>query len=643
MKHLHVLSLIAFCGLLVGPCPESSGKAADNSVTETIHLFNGKDLSGFYTFVKERGRDADPKKVFTVQDGLLRISGEEWGCVTSDAEYENYHLIAEFKWGEITHAPRVDRARDSGILVHSVGEDGGYSGIWMRSIECQLIEGGTGDFIVVGDGSEAYAVTCPVAPEQEGSSHVYLPGGTPATRYSGRVNWYDRDPGWKDVKGYRGARDVEKPVGEWNRLECICDGESITVLLNGVTVNRCFKALPSRGRIQVQSEGAELFFRRIDLLPLEDASRTASVDARPRRLIYNCDANNTFIYDEPPMTPADVYKYVDEVAAVGVTTFFMCPNFGMVMNYPTEAGDFIGEHASPALLESVKPDAAAKSSERGIVNLRGLIAAGHDPMGLMFNRAREVGMETFLTFRLNEVHAVDQEDHLILSRFWKEHPEWRIGKPGDPLPQLYLDILGPRTHPIVAGWLPGGLDFSVPEVRAHRLAQLRECCERFPIDGLDLDFQRFPMYFKPGTETDNVAVMTQWIREIRSMMREVGEKRGRPLLLSVRIMARPEQNLAIGLDPLTWAQEELVDLVTVSHYLRNDFPLPVAEYRALLPPKMPMYGSIEVEPEPDSYRTMARDLWRGGVDGILVYNFFSTREGGKEPPFGLLRELRDPK
>ena len=116
-------------------------------------MFNGKNLDGWYTFIKDRGKNVDPKKVFTVKNGMIRISGEEFGCITSNDEFENYKITVEYKWGEITYEPRVDKARDSGLLLHSIGEDGGSDGTWMHSIECQIIEGGTGDFIVVGDGS----------------------------------------------------------------------------------------------------------------------------------------------------------------------------------------------------------------------------------------------------------------------------------------------------------------------------------------------------------------------------------------------------------------------------------------------------------------------------------------------------------
>lgn len=235
---------------------------------ESVPLFDGRNLNAFYSFLKDRGRDSDPKGVFTVVDGLLRISGEEWGCITTNERFDNYHLVAEFKWGMRTWGERADRARDSGILIHSTGPDGAYSGTWMHSIECQIIEGGTGDVLVVGDGSDRFAATAPVSPQKQESSHVYSPDGQPATIHSGRINWWGRDPGWKDAKNFRGAKDVERPDGEWNRLEVIAAGRTVTVILNGVLVNQCVDVLPRAGQIQIQSEGAEIFFQKIALTRL---------------------------------------------------------------------------------------------------------------------------------------------------------------------------------------------------------------------------------------------------------------------------------------------------------------------------------------------------------------------------------------
>lgn len=230
-------------------------------------LFNGKDLTNFYTYLKGLGKNNDPKKVFTVHDGMIHVTGEIFGCFTTEKEYENYHLLVEFKWGEKTYAPREKKSMDSGILLHCVGEDGAAGGVWMESIECQLIEGGTGDFILV-KGKSPQAPSLTVEAEERGKQLYYKPGATAMTRSGGRINWFARDPNWKDVQGFRGEKDVEKPAGQWNRLEVICDGDSITNILNGVVVNKGTKASLKKGKILFQSEGAEVFFRKIALKSL---------------------------------------------------------------------------------------------------------------------------------------------------------------------------------------------------------------------------------------------------------------------------------------------------------------------------------------------------------------------------------------
>lgn len=264
MRHLLSLALVGLLASLIHAEP----------VTKPIKLFNGKDLTNFYTYLRGIGKNKDEKGVFTVKDGAIRVSGELFGCFTTEKEYENYRLVVEFKWGTKTWPPRVKNTMDSGVLLHCVGEDGGSSydkdgkpsGPWMESIECQLIEGGTGDFILVG-GKGKPMVTATV--KQIGTQWYFDAMGKPKEFTGGRINWWGRDPAWKDIKGFRGKKDVEKPVGQWNKLECICDGDKITNILNGVVVNACTNASHTKGKILFQSEGAEVYFRRIELLPLE--------------------------------------------------------------------------------------------------------------------------------------------------------------------------------------------------------------------------------------------------------------------------------------------------------------------------------------------------------------------------------------
>jgi hypothetical protein len=257
---LRTLSLSAFILALAVP----AGFA--DPVKEPITLFNGKDLTNFYTYLDKYKKNNDPEKVITVAGGMIRVSGEVFGGFVTEKEYENYHLVIEFKWGEKTGPKRAEAARDSGILLHCTGEDGNASGFWMESIECQMIEGGTGDFILVKGKNQP---TMTATAEKRGNEWYYNPKSEPRKFTGGRINWTDRDPMWKDVKGFRGKHDLEKPVGEWNRLECICDGDKITNILNGTVVNAGTGASHTKGKILFQSEGAEVFFRRIELLPLK--------------------------------------------------------------------------------------------------------------------------------------------------------------------------------------------------------------------------------------------------------------------------------------------------------------------------------------------------------------------------------------
>jgi hypothetical protein len=230
-----------------------------------ILAFNGKDLTGFYPYTRDHGYD-DPNKVFTVEDRMIRVSGQEFGGFATCGNFSDYHLVVEWKWGTKTWPPREKASRDSGILLHCVGPDGAAGGQWMESIECQIIEGGCGDLLVVpGQGRPSLTCETRVGPDKQ---LYFEKGGNLAVKTSGRFNWWGRDPAWKDVLGVRGARDLEKPAGEWNRMEVVCDGDTITNIVNGYVANVGIKSSLTQGKIQFQSEGAEIFFRTIEIRPL---------------------------------------------------------------------------------------------------------------------------------------------------------------------------------------------------------------------------------------------------------------------------------------------------------------------------------------------------------------------------------------
>jgi hypothetical protein len=234
-----------------------------------IPLFNGKDLEGWDTWLgrpvgsKEFvGLNNDPKHVYTLvtEDGkpAIRISGEIFGALTSKQEFENYHLRLEFKWGQKKWPPREKAPRDSGLLYHCVGPFGKPNPNWLESLEFQIQEHDCGDFYsVAGTVVDVHGV------RKGDKGTVYYQKGAPLlTGIKSRIV--------RDV-------DHEKPLGQWNTLELMSVGGTSVHIVNGkanmVLTNSRHnvggKEGPlTRGKIQLQSEGAEVFYRNIAYRPL---------------------------------------------------------------------------------------------------------------------------------------------------------------------------------------------------------------------------------------------------------------------------------------------------------------------------------------------------------------------------------------
>jgi hypothetical protein len=189
---------------------------------------------------------------------------------------------------------------------------------------------------------------------------------------------------------------------------------------------------------------------------------------------------------------------------------------------------------------------------------------------------------------------------------------------------------------------------------------IEEAVRRYDCDGIELDFQRFPTFFQGGTTAGRVAKINGLVERVRTMLDAEGERRGKRLVLAARIpsdygRSAPsyETARAIGCDPVVWARNGWVDFLTVSEFLFVRYDLPIKPWKQLIA-SVPIYGGIECAEggqreqrlTPDRYRRAARHLWADGADGVYLFNFFTTRERGKdafEPPFEVLKELGDPK
>jgi hypothetical protein len=242
-------------------------------------LFNGKDFSGWdkYLGPKDSGQPAvglnnDPDGVFSVVevDGApaIRVSGQTIGGISTSEEFEGFHLRLQFKWGSRTWPPRQDIDRDSGILYWAVGPHGAGSGGWLRSVECNVMEDDFGSFwgvagavadVEIGDAELAYAE------DPKTNYPVYKRGGRRVTS------------GFGGVSGIRPDPIVEQPHDRWHTAEVIAvDGTGIHVINGQVTLVISNSRHPvdgrlvplQRGKIQLQSEWAEVFYRNLEIRPL---------------------------------------------------------------------------------------------------------------------------------------------------------------------------------------------------------------------------------------------------------------------------------------------------------------------------------------------------------------------------------------
>ncbi len=260
---MHARSILAVAALLAG-----AGAGAQEPIRpkETIKLFNGKDLPGLTTWLKDTKRD-DPRKVFSVKEGILHLSGDGFGYVATAKEYRDYHLTVEYRWGKKTDGGKF--VRNSGILLHATGPDGGAGGTWMSCIECQLAQGCVGDLIVI-RGKDAKGDVIPVSLKSETALGPdkrprWKAGGEVRTFTKGQLWWSLHEPGFKELIDTRGKDDLESPLGEWTKVECLCQGSRLEIRVNGTKVNEAFDVFPAAGKILLQTEGFEIDFRRFEV------------------------------------------------------------------------------------------------------------------------------------------------------------------------------------------------------------------------------------------------------------------------------------------------------------------------------------------------------------------------------------------
>lgn len=360
-----------------------------------------------------------------------------------------------------------------------------------------------------------------------------------------------------------------------------------------------------------------LFFLLISIVYL-----TFSQQPAPKsRFIYGNDGTDILsneLHNSRLISVDDVYDYVDIAANSQVTTYMICSG-DLLTFYKSGIERALG-HVSEIENNREKGKIGENLLQSDIKvykdNFDRLDSiAKSDIVRLTIDRAKEKGMEAFITFRMNDLHFNDISlyNPLVQSDFWLNNPELRVGK-----------------HP---GWhADGALNFARKEVRKYKLDLIEEQCRLFNIDGIELDYMRFPVYFPYNKEKECLDIMTGFISDVKKITKQIGDKRGRPIILAVRVPARMDACLNIGLDVKKWSDLKLIDFITISPFYTGDPVLPIHEFKKnLTNDKIPVYATIEsgmyFPRKPLSYgqyRAIAAHCYSEGADGVSLFNYMES-------------------
>ncbi len=349
-------------------------------------------------------------------------------------------------------------------------------------------------------------------------------------------------------------------------------------------------------------------------------------------LFYNNDGS-FLLYSTPPLRAEDfVYEAVGRFVGTQIGAV-VCHMFGFgdaVPLFPTKVPE----------AEGIDNESFHYVSEwRMQTCIRGLLDQGIDPWQLALERAHEAGLQYWAGLRFSDLHGPRLQ---WASRFRIAHPEYELGD------NCGSGVHGPES---VYGEKCVGLNFMLPQVRAHRLRLVEEVCTRYDVEGFEWDFLREPGHYFPDIEKGR-AILTEYLREARTLIDRIGADRGRPLGFGIRVPATVEKCDQIGLELKTWIREELIDYVSPGVHWDTATGMPFNDFVSMAQgTSCRVYACTSEQVGPGYHRRPpasvlragAANAWRQGVDGIYIFNFHHhIGHNLKEPEvvFGELGDLR---
>ncbi len=274
------------------------------------------------------------------------------------------------------------------------------------------------------------------------------------------------------------------------------------------------------------------------------------------RLLLNSDGGDAALMAfEPPITPRQLCRAVNEIEGTQVDVFIQCIQWSdEQMLYPTQVTEV---YAKPISEDHKRDFEKYPGIRRWARNVDAMLEAGEDPLEIWSRRSREAGMQFWPSLRMNDIHKDWSERWPSFRSQWERaNPQVRLGSA---VPDRYLHHSNRSPQPSHGySW---AMDYALEEVRDRKLAIIEEVCTNYDVDGFEMDFLSHPYYFKKGEAVRGMPLMNDFVRQVRARLDEIGQAKGRKLTLLARILPSLELNERIGLDVAAWIREGWVDMI----------------------------------------------------------------------------------
>lgn len=349
--------------------------------------------------------------------------------------------------------------------------------------------------------------------------------------------------------------------------------------------------------------------------------------ALPAKATYLClNEDNSHYFSSRAGQSLDrdkIASWVDQYAGTQVRELILSAN-SQRTTFPSKVWDPIWKGYDPdgpddqPLLHST-PSASRAGARKWIHTAWDLAQRNLDPYAIWIQRARQKGLQPWISMRMNDLHNVDDPDSYMHSSLWREHPEYRR------VPWRAVD------------WRDRAFDFAHQAVRDYHFQLIEEYCARYDFAGLELDWMRFGFHFRPGHEAAGVEILTEFMRRTRTLLNSWEKKRGHKIALGARVPSRPETAIKLGMDGARWAREGLVQMLVVTPFWASiETDMPIELWRRLAGDQVVLAAGLELLLRPyHAYRPLqfntlemvrgaAASLLSRGADRVYLFNYMDA-------------------